>query len=157
MKDWVNNNSVLAISQTVTNYTDPHIYFAWAAVLEALHDPTDSGNFTLMLTDDTTHTVLYAVTSRNNSTADSAEAGTLAMVGTGAIAGQLAASSPDVRTVEQPVAPRGLSAEALPRKFPPYSVGQTVNVGSDHAGRSVGNLIGQRRLFFLLRRYHPPQ
>lgn len=85
VKDRVNNNSVSVISQTVTNYTDPHIYFAWAAVLEALHGPTDSDNFTLMLTDDTTHRVLYAVTSGNNSTADSAEAGTLAMVGTGAI------------------------------------------------------------------------
>ena len=83
VKDWVNNNSVSVISQTVNNYTDPRTYFAWAAVVEALHSPTHSGNFTLMLTDDTTHTVLYAVTSRNNSTADSAAAGTLAMVGTG--------------------------------------------------------------------------
>ena len=62
VNDWYNNNSVSVISQTVTNYTDPHIYFAWAAVLEASHGPTDSDNFTLMLSDDTTHTVLYAVT-----------------------------------------------------------------------------------------------
>ena len=59
VNDWYNNNSVSVISQTVTNYTDPHIYFAWAAVLEASHGPTDSNNFTLMLTDDTTHAVLY--------------------------------------------------------------------------------------------------
>lgn len=74
MKDWANNDSVSVISQTVTNYTDPDIYFAWATVLEASNGPTDSRNFTLMLTDDTTPTVLYAVTSRNNSTADSAAA-----------------------------------------------------------------------------------
>jgi hypothetical protein len=30
-------------------------------VLEASHDPTDSDNFTLMLADDTTQTLLYAV------------------------------------------------------------------------------------------------
>lgn len=31
VKDWVNNNSVSVISHTVTNFTDPHVYFAWAA------------------------------------------------------------------------------------------------------------------------------
>jgi hypothetical protein len=61
INDWYNNNSVSVISQTVTNYTDPHIYFAWAAVLESSHYSTDSDNFTLMLTDDTTHSVLYPV------------------------------------------------------------------------------------------------
>jgi hypothetical protein len=53
--------NVSAISQTVANYTDPHIYFAWAAVLEQSHGPTDSGNFTLLLTDDTTSESLYQV------------------------------------------------------------------------------------------------
>jgi hypothetical protein len=62
VNDWYNNYSVSVISQTVTNYTDPHIYFAWAAVLEASHGSTDSDNFTLKLTDDTTGAVLYAVT-----------------------------------------------------------------------------------------------
>lgn len=61
VNDWYNNYSVSVISQSVTNYTDPHIYFAWAAVLEASHGSTDSDNFTLSLTDDTTQTVLYAV------------------------------------------------------------------------------------------------
>jgi hypothetical protein len=62
VNDWYNNYSVSVISQTVTNYTDPHIYFAWAAVLESSHGSTDSDNFTLRLTDDTTGAVLYAVT-----------------------------------------------------------------------------------------------
>jgi hypothetical protein len=53
--------SVGVISQTVTNYTDSHIYFAWAAVLQASHGLTDSDNFTLKLTDDTDHTTLYQV------------------------------------------------------------------------------------------------
>jgi len=61
VNDWYNNYSVSVISQTVTNYTDPHIYFAWAAVLEASHGSTDSDNFTLLLTDDTSHTQLYKV------------------------------------------------------------------------------------------------
>jgi len=56
-----NNNSVSVISQTVANYTDPFIYFAWAAVLESSHYSTDSDNFTLMLTDDTKGTTLYLV------------------------------------------------------------------------------------------------
>jgi hypothetical protein len=61
VNDWYNNYSVSVISQKVTNYTDPHIYFAWAAVLESSHYSTDSDNFTLSLTDDTTGTVLYLV------------------------------------------------------------------------------------------------
>lgn len=61
VNDWNNNNSVSVISQSVTNYTDPYIYFAWAAVLESSHGPTDSDNFTLKLTDDTAQAVLYAV------------------------------------------------------------------------------------------------
>jgi hypothetical protein len=56
-----NNYSVSTIRQTVANYTDPHIYFAWAAVLEGSHGLTDSDNFTLKLTDDTTSTTLYNV------------------------------------------------------------------------------------------------
>ena len=58
VNDWYNNNSVSVISQTVTNYTDPYIYFAWAAVLEDSHYSTDSDNFTLQLIDDTTHIAL---------------------------------------------------------------------------------------------------
>jgi hypothetical protein len=56
-----NNNSISVLSQTVQNYTDPYIYFAWAAVLESSHDLTDSDNFILKLTDDTLGKVLYQV------------------------------------------------------------------------------------------------
>jgi hypothetical protein len=61
VNNWDNNYHVSAISQTVTNYTDTHIYFAWAAVLESSHGATDSDYFALKLTDDTDSTVLYSV------------------------------------------------------------------------------------------------
>ena len=50
-----NNNSISTIFQQVLNYTDPDMFFEWAAVLESSHTSTDSDNFTLRLTDDTTH------------------------------------------------------------------------------------------------------
>lgn len=59
VNDQWNDTSVSVISQTVANYTDPHIYFAWAAVLEGSHGLTDSDNFTLKLTDDTAGETLY--------------------------------------------------------------------------------------------------
>lgn len=62
VNDWYSDSSVSVISQTVTNYTDSHIYFAWAAVLEASHGAIDSDNFTLKLTDNTTGLELYNVT-----------------------------------------------------------------------------------------------
>ena len=61
VNDMWNNNSISVISQTVNNYTDPHIYFAWQAVLEGSHYETDSDNFTLQLHDNTTNTDLYNV------------------------------------------------------------------------------------------------
>jgi hypothetical protein len=61
LNDANNNYSVTAIRQTVANYTDTHIYFAWAAVLEGSHGITDSDNFTLTLLDDTQSKVLYTV------------------------------------------------------------------------------------------------
>jgi len=61
VNDSYNNYSVSVISQSVKNYTNPDIYFAWAAVLQASHGPTDSDNFTLELTDDTKGQVLYLV------------------------------------------------------------------------------------------------
>src|ERR1035438_4072959 len=61
VNDNINNYSVSVISQTVTGYTDPNIYFAWAAVLQGSHGLTDSDNFTLQLIDDTTSKVLYLV------------------------------------------------------------------------------------------------
>lgn len=59
VNDSNNNNSVSTLIQSVTNYTDPNIYFAWAAVLQGSHGLTDSDNFTLTLTDDTMGTTLY--------------------------------------------------------------------------------------------------
>lgn len=52
--DNVNNYSVSTLRQSVTNYTDSNIYFAWNAVLEASHGLTDSDYFSLTLHDDTT-------------------------------------------------------------------------------------------------------
>ncbi len=62
VNDAYNNYSVSVISQTVQNYTDASIYFAWAAVLQESHGATDSDNFGLKLTDDTKGTTLYAAT-----------------------------------------------------------------------------------------------
>lgn len=47
-----------AISQTVTNYTEANIFFAWKAVLEGAHGPTDAATMKLVLHDDTTNTDL---------------------------------------------------------------------------------------------------
>jgi len=69
VNDSYNNNSVSVISQSVNNSTDPNIYFAWAAVLEGSHGLTDSDNFTLQLTDDTTGTMLYNVSYNSASAA----------------------------------------------------------------------------------------
>jgi hypothetical protein len=57
-----NDYSVSLIKQTVANYTDQFIFFAWAAVLEDSHTVTDSDNFRLTLKNDTTNTILYDVT-----------------------------------------------------------------------------------------------
>ena len=47
-----------AITQTVTNYTDANIYFAWAAVLQGAHGAEDAATFILTLRNDTTGTEL---------------------------------------------------------------------------------------------------
>ena len=62
------NYHVSVISQTVTNYTDPNIYFAWSAVLEASHGVGDSDYFSLKLTDNTVGDVLYQVSYDSAST-----------------------------------------------------------------------------------------
>jgi hypothetical protein len=51
VNDRINDYTVGVISQTVTDYTDPNIYFAWSAVLEGSHVANDSDNFTLALVD----------------------------------------------------------------------------------------------------------
>jgi len=58
VNDDVNNYSVSTLRQSVTNYTDSNIFFAWNAVLESSHDLTDSDYFSLTLTDDTAGTTL---------------------------------------------------------------------------------------------------
>jgi hypothetical protein len=61
INDYINDDTVSVISQSVKNYTDPYIYFAWAAVLQGSHGLTDSDNFTLLLRNDTTGKDLYNV------------------------------------------------------------------------------------------------
>jgi hypothetical protein len=46
------------ITQRVNNYTDPNIFFAWAAVLEGAHDTYDAATFKLVLRDETAGTDL---------------------------------------------------------------------------------------------------
>ncbi|MDO7842007.1 autotransporter outer membrane beta-barrel domain-containing protein [Sphingomonas immobilis] len=55
----VNNDSVSVISQRVNGYTDSQIAFAYAAVLQDSHGPTDSDAFIITLTDATTNEVLF--------------------------------------------------------------------------------------------------
>jgi hypothetical protein len=45
-----------AITQTVKNWTDNNIFFAWAAVMEGAHGTNDAATFILTLRDDTTGT-----------------------------------------------------------------------------------------------------
>ncbi|HET8871913.1 MAG TPA: PEP-CTERM sorting domain-containing protein [Aquabacterium sp.] len=52
------NFSVSVITQTVSDYQDDKIAFAWNAVLEASHDLHDSDAFNLVLRDVTTNTIL---------------------------------------------------------------------------------------------------
>ncbi len=49
-----------AITQTVKNWTDNNIFFAWAAVLEGAHGINDAATFILTLHDDTTNTDLVS-------------------------------------------------------------------------------------------------
>lgn len=56
VNDSVNNYSVSTLQQTVTNYSDNDIFFAWNAVLDGSHGLTDSDYFSLTLHDDTTNT-----------------------------------------------------------------------------------------------------
>lgn len=48
-----NGGYASAISQTVVNYTDSDIFFAWKAVLEAAHGSNDAATMKLTLRDDT--------------------------------------------------------------------------------------------------------
>ncbi len=58
VNDSINNDSVSVLKQSVNNYQDNQIAFAWNAVLQESHDLNDSDAFNLTLRDDTTGTVL---------------------------------------------------------------------------------------------------
>ena len=73
VNDSIQDTSVSTISQSVVGYTDPTIFFAWNAVLEASHGLTDSDYFSLTLRDDTTAT---DVVSRAYSSAGAIGSGT---------------------------------------------------------------------------------
>jgi len=60
VNDPLNNYSVSVISQRVNGYTDNAIAFAYAAVLEQSHGPSDSDAFIITLTDNTTNEILYS-------------------------------------------------------------------------------------------------
>jgi len=50
------------IQQTVANYTDANIFFAWKSVLDGAHGPTSAATMKIVLHDDTTHTDLISRT-----------------------------------------------------------------------------------------------
>ncbi|MCK0196164.1 autotransporter domain-containing protein [Ancylobacter sp. 6x-1] len=56
----ISDYSVSTISQRVNNYTDPKIEFAYSAVLQQSHGPTDSDAFIVTLVDATTNEVVYS-------------------------------------------------------------------------------------------------
>lgn len=58
IEDTTTGGYASAIRQSVTNYTDSNIFFAWKAVLEGAHGPTDAATMMLVLRDDTTGTDL---------------------------------------------------------------------------------------------------
>ena len=58
VNDAKNNYSVSLLQQTVTNYSGTSINFSWQANLENSHTATDSDEFKLVLTDNTTHTTV---------------------------------------------------------------------------------------------------
>jgi hypothetical protein len=53
VEDTTNGGYASVISQSVSNYTDSQIFFAWAAVLEGAHGPTDAATVQILLTDNT--------------------------------------------------------------------------------------------------------
>jgi PEP-CTERM motif len=51
VEDVITGGLLSVISQTVTNYTDANIFFAWKAVLEGAHGPQDSAAMIILLED----------------------------------------------------------------------------------------------------------
>lgn len=60
VNDSINDYSVSTISQSVTNYNQNDIYFAWNAVLEESHAVGTDGYFSLTLYDDTDQVTLLS-------------------------------------------------------------------------------------------------
>ena len=52
-EDLTNGGYASAITQTVNNYTDANIYFAWAATLEGAHGTDEAATFQLVLIENT--------------------------------------------------------------------------------------------------------
>lgn len=55
IEDTTSGGYASAIRQTVTDYTEANIFFAWKAVLEGAHGPDEAATMTLVLHDDTTN------------------------------------------------------------------------------------------------------
>lgn len=66
VNDSINDYSISTISQSVTNYTQNGIFFAWNAVLEESHSVGTDGYFSLTLHDDTDNTNLVSRTYSSN-------------------------------------------------------------------------------------------
>lgn len=60
VEDTTSGGYASLIQQSVLNYTDPDIFFAWKAVLLGAHGVADAATMKITLTDDTTHTVLIS-------------------------------------------------------------------------------------------------
>lgn len=85
VNDSINDWSVSTLRQSVANYTDNSIFFAWNAILESSHGLTDSDYFSLTLRDDTTNT---NIVSRGYSSAGSIGGGTTGVTWTAFQSGQ---------------------------------------------------------------------
>jgi PEP-CTERM motif len=62
VEDTTTGGLLSVISQTVTNYTDANIFFAWKAVLEGAHGPQDSAAMIIRLEDLTAGTTVISRT-----------------------------------------------------------------------------------------------
>lgn len=62
VEDTVAGGYASLIKQTVANYTDPNIFFAWKAVLLGAHGPDSAATMKILLHDDTTNTDLISRT-----------------------------------------------------------------------------------------------
>lgn len=59
-QDTTSGGYASVITQSVSNYTDANIFFAWKAVLEGAHGTNDAATMLVQLVDNTTNTVLVS-------------------------------------------------------------------------------------------------